>query len=97
MVLPHTNKQSRSQGNMKLFRSSVYLPHKNKDTPVVRNNEKMQNFIVLLLSQLYCLKVSRGFRFLKQKTAAHLLLYKRNQLFDKYKLSSTIFYLNNKK
>ena len=42
---------------------------------------KEHDVIVLLLSQSYCLKMSRGFRFSKQKTAANLLLYKRNILF----------------
>ena len=42
---------------------------------------KKHNVIVLLLSQLYCLKMGRAFRFLKQKTTANLLLYKKNILF----------------
>ena len=37
---------------------------------------KGHNVIVLLLNQLYCLEVGRGFHFLKQKTA-NLLLYKK--------------------
>ena len=89
-VLPHeamkTNK-NRSQVNTKLFRSSLGLPHKNKDTPVVLSDGKKQIAIVLLLSQLYCLKMSRGFCFLKQKATANLIFYKKNMvlIINKYK------------
>ena len=62
------NEQSCSQVNTKRFRSLLDQPHKNEDSPVVRSGgKKERNAVVFLLSQLYCLKMSRGFRFLKQK------------------------------
>ena len=38
---------------------------------------KEHNVFVLLLNQLYCLKISRGFRFLKQKTTEFTTLQKK--------------------
>ena len=70
------NEQNRSQVNMKLFRSSLDLPHEDEDTPVVRSDGK--NTMLLFC---YGLKMSRGFRCLKPKSTANLLLYKRNILF----------------
>ena len=75
------NKQNRSQVNTNRFRSSLNLPHENEDTPVVQSDEKNTMLLFLLLSQFYCLKMIRGFRFFQQKTTANLLLYKIYILF----------------
>ena len=64
-VLPHRsdeNEQNRSQVNTKLFRSLLEVAHTNEDTSSIKR-WKERNVIVLLLSQLYCLKLGGCFRF----------------------------------
>ena len=77
------NEQNRSQINTKLFRSPLDLPDTLLDTPVVQSDGKNTTllFANCIVCQLYCLKISRGFRFMKQNTKANLLLYKRYLLF----------------
>ena len=58
------NEKNRLQVNTKLFRSLLDLPHKRGRQPGSTKRWKKHNVIVLLLSQLYCLKMGRGFRFL---------------------------------
>ena len=52
------NQRNRTRCNTKLFRPSLEVPHSRA------RRIKKHNVIVLILSQLYCLEMGRGFRFL---------------------------------
>ena len=72
------NERNRSQVNTRLFRSSLDLPHDSEDMPVSTTRWKERNVTVMLMSQLYCLGMGRGFSL---KKTANLLFCKRNVLF----------------
>ena len=76
-VLSHVamkTERNRAQVNTKLFHPLLDMLHENKDTPVV---ERKRKITALVPSQLYCLEMGCGLRFLKKEETESLLLYKK--------------------
>ena len=93
------NEPNHSHVNTKLFCSSLDLKHKNEDAPVGRSDTKAQCYCFATEPMVLLKKKSR-FPFFEIKNHTKFTTLQNKYIvliINKYKLLSTIFYLNNKK